>query len=63
VTTGDAADGQWLITAGLAAGDQVIVSGLQKVQDGAPAKPTPWKPEAASAAAKGPEAAPAASQH
>ncbi|HEX7801239.1 MAG TPA: efflux RND transporter periplasmic adaptor subunit [Pseudoxanthomonas sp.] len=63
VTTGDATDGKWLITAGLAVGDQVIVSGLQKVQDGAPAKPTPWKPEAAPGAAKAPEATPAASQH
>ncbi|MGN6223146.1 efflux RND transporter periplasmic adaptor subunit [Pseudoxanthomonas sp.] len=29
----------WLITSGLAAGDQVIVDGLQKVREGAPAKP------------------------
>ncbi len=49
VVTGDARDGQWLITSGLAAGDQVIVSGLQKVKDGAPAKATPWKPAAAAA--------------
>ncbi len=46
VVTGDPRNGQWLITSGLAAGDQVIVSGLQKVKDGAPAKATPWKPAA-----------------
>jgi len=46
VVTGDATGGNWLITSGLAAGDQVIVSGLQKVKEGAPAKATPWKPAA-----------------
>ncbi len=53
VTTTDMRDGNWIISDGLAAGDQVIVSGLQKVKDGAPAKPTPWKP----ATANGPAAA------
>lgn len=38
---------QWLISSGLAAGDQVVVSGVQKVQEGAVAKPTPWQPQAA----------------
>ena len=46
VVTGDATGGNWLITSGLAAGDQIIVSGLQKVKEGAPAKATPWKPAA-----------------
>ena len=44
ITTGAVQDGQWIVTAGLAGGDKVIVSGLQKVQDGAPATATPWQP-------------------
>jgi len=39
-TVGD----QWLVTAGIAAGDQVIVEGLQKVRPGAPAKAVPFAP-------------------
>jgi membrane fusion protein (multidrug efflux system) len=31
-------DNDWVISSGIADGDQVIVSGLQKVQPGAPAK-------------------------
>lgn len=38
VKTGRAVDDQWLVLEGLAAGDQVIVEGLQKVKPGAPAK-------------------------
>ena len=34
----------WIITDGLADGDQVIVSGIQKAKPGAPAKGTPWQP-------------------
>jgi membrane fusion protein (multidrug efflux system) len=34
----------WVVTKGIAAGDQVIVSGLQQVKEGAPAKATPWTP-------------------
>jgi membrane fusion protein, multidrug efflux system len=52
VVTGDATGGNWLITSGLAPGDQIIVSGLQKVKEGAPAKATPWKPEAPAAPGK-----------
>jgi len=51
VVTGSSRDGQWLINGGLAAGDQVIVSGLQKVRESEPAKATPWKPDAAPAGA------------
>ncbi len=47
VVTDRAQDGQWLISEGLQPGDQVIVAGLQKVKEGAPAKPTPWTPPAA----------------
>ncbi len=47
---------QWLVEDGLAAGDRVIVEGLQKVRPGAPVQPT----EAGSAApAPAPSAAPA----
>ena len=57
IPMGIARDGQWLISSGLAAGDQVIVSGLQKVRESEPAKATPWKPDAAPAGAP-PAAAP-----
>lgn len=49
--------GNWLISSGLDAGDQVIVSGIQKVKDGAPATPKPWQPDAAKPAAQAPAAA------
>lgn len=39
----------WVVTSGLDAGDQVIVSGVQAVKAGAPAKATPWKPDQAPA--------------
>jgi membrane fusion protein (multidrug efflux system) len=34
--TGAVVNGQWLVTAGLAAGDQLIVDGLQRLRPGAP---------------------------
>ncbi len=40
----------WIVTGGIADGDQVIVSGLQKVKAGAPAKATPWQPPSAAPA-------------
>ena len=39
VTADRAIDGEWLITAGLAAGDRVIVDGLQKTKPGGQVKP------------------------
>jgi membrane fusion protein (multidrug efflux system) len=46
--TADTTSGtDWVVTGGLATGDQVIVSGVQAVQPGAPAKATPWQPDAA----------------
>jgi membrane fusion protein (multidrug efflux system) len=51
VGTGDMVGGNWVITEGLAAGDQVIVSGLQKVKVGAPAKASPWQPDAGNSSA------------
>ncbi|MES2104053.1 MAG: efflux RND transporter periplasmic adaptor subunit [Pseudomonadota bacterium] len=44
LTTGSTVGDKWLVTSGLAAGDRVIVEGLQKVRPGAPAsvaKPAP----------------------
>lgn len=40
----------WIVSSGLSAGDQVIVSGVQVVKPGAPAKATPWKPDQTPAA-------------
>ena len=54
-TVGD----QWLVESGLAAGDQVIVEGLQKIKPGAPVQVTEQSAVAKSAAAP---AAPAAKQ-
>ena len=48
----------WVVTDGLADGDQIIVSGVQKVRPGAAAKATPWQP-----AAPGGAAAAAADKH
>lgn len=52
VTTTNAQHGYWIISSGLAAGDQVIVSGIQRAKTGQPAKAVPWQPEAAPAAAQ-----------
>ncbi|GAB3627415.1 efflux RND transporter periplasmic adaptor BpeA [Pandoraea terrae] len=49
---------KWLVTSGLAAGDKVIVEGLQKVRPGAPAKPVEAKlPNAPALAGQAPAAA------
>ena len=40
---------RWLVTSGLADGDQVIVEGLQQVRPGAPVKAVPFAPAATSA--------------
>jgi membrane fusion protein (multidrug efflux system) len=39
-----ARNGDWIVTSGVAAGDQVIVSGIQRAKPGQPAKGTPWQP-------------------
>lgn len=49
----------WVVGSGVAAGDRVIVSGLQKAQPGQPAKAVPWQPQAATGQ---PSAQPAAEQ-
>jgi hypothetical protein len=44
--TADRQDGaDWVVSSGVAPGDKVIVSGLQRVQPGAPAKAVPYVPE------------------
>lgn len=44
VKTDGAQNGSWLVSDGLAAGDKVIVAGVQKVKEGAPAVAKPWTP-------------------
>ena len=34
----------WIVTGGLADGEQIVVSGVQMVRPGAPAKAVPWQP-------------------
>jgi len=46
VTTEIARDGYWIVSDGLAAGDQVIVSGVQRAKSGQPAKAVPWQADA-----------------
>jgi len=38
VTVGDQVGNRWIVTAGLKAGERVVVEGLQKVRDGSPVK-------------------------
>lgn len=47
----------WVVTDGLADGDQIIVSGVQKVKPGEPAKASPWQPAPPAAGAQKPAAA------
>lgn len=47
IRTDASQDGDWVVSDGLATGDQVVVSGLQRVQAGQPAKAVPWQPAAA----------------
>ncbi|MFT7723909.1 MAG: efflux RND transporter periplasmic adaptor subunit [Roseateles sp.] len=48
--TGPVIDGQWLVTSGLAAGDRLIVDGLQRLRPGMPVQAAPAAAPAASAA-------------
>ncbi|MGH8038784.1 MAG: efflux RND transporter periplasmic adaptor subunit [Stenotrophomonas sp.] len=51
----------WLVSSGLEPGDQVVVAGVQKVKEGAPATAKPWTPPAPAANDHAPAgAAPAA---
>lgn len=47
VTAEQVSGNDWVVTDGLAANDKVIVSGLQKVRDGAQATTEPWTPDQA----------------
>src|SRR5690606_8530917 len=56
-------DGHWLVTSGLEAGDQVIVSGVQKARENAPVQATPYQPaQDAADAGQQPQQAPAAAE-
>jgi membrane fusion protein (multidrug efflux system) len=44
VKTDGAQNGNWLVSEGLAAGDKVVVAGVQKVKEGTPATAKPWTP-------------------
>ncbi|MBI5721006.1 MAG: efflux RND transporter periplasmic adaptor subunit [Burkholderiales bacterium] len=48
---------QWIVTQGLAAGEQVIVEGFQKIRPNAPVKPVPWSPVTPASAAASPASA------
>ena len=52
VVIDSAGTGQWMVTSGLASNDKIVVSGQQKVKEGAPAKAVPWQPAAPANAAK-----------
>ena len=66
VKIGSAKGNDWVVLSGLAAGEQVMVDGFQKLQPGAVVKPVPWqapgsKPVVAASAASAPPATLAAS--
>jgi membrane fusion protein (multidrug efflux system) len=54
-------DNQWIVSDGLAPGEQVMVDGFQKLRGPGPVKPVPWRPGAAAASASAPVAAASAS--
>jgi membrane fusion protein (multidrug efflux system) len=56
VQTGAWAGDQWIISRGLAAGDRVIVDGIQKVAPGRPVKPVPLADSSAAAGTPAPAA-------
>lgn len=59
VRLGPAQGAQWVVLEGLAAGEQVMVDGFQKLRPGVTVKPVPWRSDAA-AAAQTAQAAPTA---
>ncbi|WP_266182657.1 efflux RND transporter periplasmic adaptor subunit [Dyella humicola] len=59
VTASDTSGTSWVVTNGLQAGDQVVVSGLQRVKEGAPAKAAPWQPDQGAPGVAKPGQAPA----
>jgi len=57
ITIGASQGSDWVVTSGLAAGEQVIVDGFQKMMPGAPVKPVPWTPGGKPGAGAAPAAA------
>ena len=60
VTVAGSQGADWVITSGLAAGDRVIVDGVQKMMPGAPVNPVPWSPPGPAGKAGAGASAPAA---
>jgi len=54
VKVGGQQNGQWVVTDGLKAGEQVMVDGFQKLRPGVAVKPVPWTPPGAKPAAAAP---------
>lgn len=54
LTTGRAVGDAWIVSQGLAAGDQVVIEGIQKVRPGAPVKAVPAQAAARQATAPAP---------
>ena len=63
VEIASAQENRWVITKGIADGDQVIVSGLQKVHPGAPAKAVAAQAPQPNASGQAPAAAPSPGAH
>jgi membrane fusion protein, multidrug efflux system len=57
ISADNSSGANWIVTDGLAAGDQVVVSGLQTIKEGGQAKAAPWQPNQGA-----PGAAPAGKQ-
>jgi len=53
VSANDSYNNKWIVTSGLSAGDQVIVSGLQGLKEGSPAQASPWQQPQATPAQAG----------
>ena len=61
VVANDSLGNNWVVTKGLAEGDQIIVTGVQMVKEGAPVKTVAWQPPAAASGASAAAAGSAAS--
>lgn len=59
VQLGGTRGNQWVVLGGLAAGDQVVVDGFQKIRPKSPVNPVPWAPSGAASAASAVAPAPA----
>jgi len=58
VTLGDVAGSDWIVTAGIKAGERVVGEGFQKCQEGMPVNPQPYVPPPAPPETNAPPAAP-----